>query len=954
MKIRIMLVALVAFAISGMAQAGLWDPAISDPSFESVEGGTPHGDLGGWGYNMDDWFENENPNSVANFWEKGSAIGLVGDGDIWAGAETGGAFYQAIGTVDDGATYTVTAWIGARWGTSFGTGSFSLYAGGAEADGADAVLLDSFATELDSVEVTVTDGTEVSTDVYEVSVELSTGSGHSGELLWLEVKSVSGKDYFDNISIISPADLKAKVPDPGDGALDVDPDQITLTWVAPGDYVPTGYDAYLGTDANELSLDYFGNNLVVDNEDVTSYGPVDLDYETTYFWQVDAYDPNNGDPVVRYGDVWTFTTDIHPALKDRTGRDDLAVDVSLMNPSFESITATLDDGPSWGYEIDYWYEGYTDGSYTRCFWEVGSEIGLESDLDLWAGTETEGTFYQLIGTVTPGAEYEVRMLIGNRAGSAFGTGSASLFAGPDGAGPGIMLESFATELSTASFTMADGINVSTNVNEAGVVLSIPADATGGEILWLRIKGESGKNYYDNIRFYKPIDTRAAWGPSPAVGDSGVGVLEPELTLLGWQGSVDVDNDYAPLAVDDYEVYVDADKDGVLEYIGNTGGAAELTVTVPSDSTILWRVDTIIGAETIQGRTWSFDTELLLATITEQPADVVIDDGDEASFSVSVDSYSPETYIWYDGDDAVVGSGSTYTIPSATLAAGDEGIYYCKVNNDAGDVYTRDAYLTIKRRMGYWDFEGDLVSEDNAAHAGVVASNNFTDDAASGQAWQFLGDPNVIVIDNSAEDFNFYPQGYSISAWVKTTQSEVWGAYVTKQSTAGGKKGIILTHNGVGSAVSSMRESLGDLFSGNVELNDGEWHHVVGTYNAQTGMGEIFVDGEYKAEAGPNFDALTLHDEPLFFGAETTAGATAYVGLLDEVKIWNYALDGFEVAAEFFGIMPGADTICVDPGELEFDVTGPEGVPDCKVGLNDFAAFAAKWLDCNRMPADRCL
>lgn len=208
MKIRILVSVFVVFAISGMAQADLWGTPVTDGSFESVEGGTPHGDLGGWGYNIDAWFENENPSSWENFWEKGSDIGLVGDGDIWAGTETGGAFYQAVGTVDNGATYTVSSLIGSRWGTSFLTGSFSLYAGGVETDGADAVELSSFAALLDSANVTVADGTLVSTDVYAVSVDLSTGTGHAGELLWLEVKSVEGKDYFDNVSIVpEPATL---------------------------------------------------------------------------------------------------------------------------------------------------------------------------------------------------------------------------------------------------------------------------------------------------------------------------------------------------------------------------------------------------------------------------------------------------------------------------------------------------------------------------------------------------------------------------------------------------------------------------------------------------------------------------------------------------------------------------------------------------------------------------
>ena len=206
MKMRILVLSCIVFAISGMAQAGLWSTPVSNGSFESIT--ATAGDGPDWGYAIDDWFENQDDASAKTFWENGAAIGLTGDGDRWGGTETGGAFYQAIGTVDDGATYTVSSLIGARWGNSFVTGSFSLYAGGVEADGADGVGIDTFATLLDSASVTTADGVAAGTDVYAVSVDLSTGTGSAGDLLWLEIKSVEGKDYFDKVSIVpEPATL---------------------------------------------------------------------------------------------------------------------------------------------------------------------------------------------------------------------------------------------------------------------------------------------------------------------------------------------------------------------------------------------------------------------------------------------------------------------------------------------------------------------------------------------------------------------------------------------------------------------------------------------------------------------------------------------------------------------------------------------------------------------------
>ncbi len=276
----------------------------------------------------------------------------------------------------------------------------------------------------------------------------------------------------------------------------------------------------------------------------------------------------------------------------------------------------------------------------------------------------------------------------------------------------------------------------------------------------------------------------------------------------------------------------------------------------------------------------------------------------------------------------------------------EGEYYCVISNSAGEVTSDSGFVTIKQLMGYWNFDGNLTSTVNAAHAGIALADSYSDDSISGQAWEFAIDPDpeaafdVIVVENSAQDFNFYPQGYTVSAWVKTTQTG-WGAFVAKQDKSDGNKGFILTHSG-NEGITTLRESFNDLSSGDAGLADDVWHLVTGTYNAQTGLGQVFVDGVLANTSGENFSALTLHDAPLFFGAETVAGAVPFIGLLDEVKIWNYAHDAYEVAADYIGIRTD-ESICV---EYDYFDTNE----DCAVNLVDFADFAAAWLDCNQVPA----
>lgn len=299
MRIKCLILLAMLSLVFGSANAGLSDSPITDPSFESVENGADHSTLGGYGYTIDEWFEN--PDDAAVFWEKSAAIGLIGDADMWLGCETGGDVYQVIGKVDDEVTYTVKALIGNRDGFRFGTGSFSIYAGGTESTGADGIGVNSFATLIDSALVTVGDGTLVSTNVYEVEVQLLSGTGFAGQTLWLQVKSVVGKDYFDRVSITS-SDM-ATDPVPADGADLVPADQV-MRWEPPTAYPPDGYDVYFSTDPNLPET-----AKVIDGGDEIFYEPdSDLDFSTDYYWRVNPIDPNDGTPTAIRGSLWTFTT----------------------------------------------------------------------------------------------------------------------------------------------------------------------------------------------------------------------------------------------------------------------------------------------------------------------------------------------------------------------------------------------------------------------------------------------------------------------------------------------------------------------------------------------------------------------------------------------------------------------------------------------------------------------
>jgi len=90
--------------------------------------------------------------------------------------------------------------------------------------------------------------------------------------------------------------VSANLLSPADGAADLSVD-TTFTW-SPGREADV-HELYLDTDPNALD--------VVDSTTATTYGPISLDLDTTYYWQV--VEVNEAEAVSTWGsDLWSFTT----------------------------------------------------------------------------------------------------------------------------------------------------------------------------------------------------------------------------------------------------------------------------------------------------------------------------------------------------------------------------------------------------------------------------------------------------------------------------------------------------------------------------------------------------------------------------------------------------------------------------------------------------------------------
>jgi hypothetical protein len=198
-------------------------------------------------------------------------------------------------------------------------------------------------------------------------------------------------------------------------------------------------------------------------------------------------------------------------------------------------------------------------------------------------------------------------------------------------------------------------------------------------------------------------------------------------------------------------------------------------------------------------------------------------------------------------------------------------------------------------IGLWHLDeaaGTSIAYDRSGqgnNGSVQGGTTFARVGKLGTAVSLNGTSGFIKIPFSASlDTN--PTVVSVSAWIKSL------------STTGGTGNIIFTAGDGGAHTYQLYLNSGkaDLFSNNVDLggttlvSDGNWHHLVGTWNGSTAS--LYVDGVFNKSAAMTFGGIVIDNQ---IGVQcSTAGSTGcngyFNGSIDEVAVWNKVLNSAEV------------------------------------------------------------
>ncbi len=141
---------------------------------------------------------------------------------------------------------------------------------------------------------------------------------------------------------------------------------------------------------------------------------------------------------------------------------------------------------------------------------------------------------------------------------------------------------------------------------------------------------------------------------------------------------------------------------------------------------------------------------------------------------------------------------------------------------------------------------------------------------------------------------------SVEAWVRTTDggNQIIASFDRSDYW---RLGINGEGAGTGQVAWNLRTSAGILdFGSTARVDDGNWHHIVGTYN--NGLASIYIDGELDSDAtrGTTVGTGTTRYGYIGTGSEATSfngsrGPNRYFdGEIEELRIWNKALTISEI------------------------------------------------------------
>ena len=323
-----------------------------------------------------------------------------------------------------------------------------------------------------------------------------------------------------------------------------------------------------------------------------------------------------------------------------------------------------------------------------------------------------------------------------------------------------------------------------------------------------------------------------------------------------------------------------------------------------------------------------------------PSNLVLLSGTSSALSVGANAALPVYYYWRSNGSFLPGATSA-TLTLANLQVSNSASYDVLVSNAFGMVTSSVVTLTVlapasypyaqrvlaDHPISYWRLDetsGSVAYDCYAGNNGIYnkvllgqPGNNLLDTHKAAR-FGSLASANSLVTNMAIDFATSGSATFSVETWVNGGAQSADNGLVTKGTGAGGEQ-FNLDCGGSGHA---FRFFVRDI-AGNAHLAtstvvpNSKWHHLLGVCDQVHSNVVLYVDGTNAAQASivPGSGILSSSNS-MSIGSRQSGANTAYdlqfVGSMEEVAIYNYALSAAQAQAHFVAVSNRPPVFALNP------------------------------------------
>lgn len=198
-------------------------------------------------------------------------------------------------------------------------------------------------------------------------------------------------------------------------------------------------------------------------------------------------------------------------------------------------------------------------------------------------------------------------------------------------------------------------------------------------------------------------------------------------------------------------------------------------------------------------------------------------------------------------------------------------------------------------VGYWPFNesSGTTAYDHSGRENHGALNGDVSPGSQGvlseSSYSFDGSNDYVKVSDKSY---LRPASLTVSTWFRTSGVSGWSAIFGKEYWNNNEGWVVYMGQQGNGYIYFHGPEFSEL-STSKQYDDGNWHHLVVTYDGTTAR--IFIDGDEKAEGDRSFTDSTIN---LNIGSRhsndgTSSGNDSWNGELQEARFYNHSINSSE-------------------------------------------------------------